>query len=179
MDFSEAEAPGIRLVGARVVNCVFDKANFDDLEARATEFVGCSFAGASLRGAQLSLPLGVHYSVYEDVDFSRVTLFGASCVDASFKRCAFSRVKMGAMDFRGADFVDCSFSGALRKVVFSGDSLTGRELQGHVTQKVDFSDAMLRDVEFRGIDLDGVSLPEAWEESWTGFPYLGSPSLTG
>ncbi|MFE1198212.1 pentapeptide repeat-containing protein [Streptomyces olivaceoviridis] len=160
VDFSGAEAPGLRLVRARAVNCVFEKANLDGLEARATDFVGCSFAGASLRGAQLSLPLDDRYSSYEDVDFSRVTLSGASCVDASFKRCVFSRLKMGAMSFRGANFVDCSFSGVLRKVVFSGDSLTGRELPGRVMQNVDFSNAVLRDVEFRGIDLDGVSLPE-------------------
>ncbi|MDD1063322.1 pentapeptide repeat-containing protein [Streptomyces cocklensis] len=160
VDFSGAEAPGVRLVGTRVVNCVFEKANLDGLEARATNFVGCSFAGASLRGAQLSIPLNDRYSLYEDVDFSRAMLYGASCVDASFKRCVFSGVKMGAMSFRGSDFLDCSFSGALRRVVFSDDSLTGRVLPGPVMQNVDFSDAVLRDVEFRGIDLNGVSLPE-------------------
>lgn len=159
VDFSGAEMSGLRLRGARLTNCLFDKAKLDGLEARGVVFKDCSFAGASLRGAQLSLPLDGQYSVYEDIDFSRVALTGASCVDASFARCSFHGVKLGAMSFRGSDLTDCAFSGVLRKVVFWGDSLTGRTVPEPVMRNVDFSEAVLRDVEFRGIDLKDVVLP--------------------
>ncbi|NEC66604.1 pentapeptide repeat-containing protein [Streptomyces sp. SID9727] len=160
IDFTGSSIPGLQLERATVSNCVFDYANIDGMECRGTDFEQCSFTKASLRNAQLSTPSDKKYSVFTRVSFSRTDLRGAGCQDASFDHVTFDKASLGAISFRGSNFIECTFSGTLQKVVFWNISMTGRKVPSNSMDGVDFTAATLRDVEFRGIDLSRVTLPE-------------------
>ncbi|MFI2028697.1 pentapeptide repeat-containing protein [Streptomyces buecherae] len=159
IDFTNASIPGLQLNGALVINCTFKRARLKGLECWGTIFRNCSFEGADMRGSQLSLPLEGAYSAYEATDFSRANLIGANCADASFRKVNFSRTKLNGINFRGSDFTDCSFAGTIKNVTFSTESLTGKQPRASVMQGIDFSEATLRDIEFRHIDTQGITFP--------------------
>ncbi|MFF2405996.1 pentapeptide repeat-containing protein [Streptomyces sp. NPDC058092] len=159
IDFTGSTIPGLQLSGANVVNCNFDNAKMDGLECRGVIFKNCSFVKSSLRGAQLSLPLDEKYTTYDSVDFSRAILIGSNCTDAEFNRTTFTNAKLNSVNFRGSNFTDCKFAGLLRNVIFWSSSITGRSVPENIMRNVDFSQSILRDVEFRDIDLEEVVLP--------------------
>jgi len=66
--------------------------------------------------------------------------------------------------FGTSTFIDCQFEGELREVIFWRSDLSTRgypedAFPPNEMMRVDFSGAKLRWVEFRGLTLDGVKLP--------------------
>ena len=114
--------------------------------------------------ASLDGPLAKRRNRFVNVDFARADLRNTVYVAAAFERCSFSRTKLTKIGFGTSTFTDCNFEGELREVRFWRSDLSVR---GFPTDSfppnemidVDFSRATLRDVEFRGLTLDHVRLP--------------------
>lgn len=135
-DYSGRELKYFGSVGSRFERCRFDNMRVDDFSFGAgmavSEYLDCTFDGSHL----------IHGGGY-----------------ARFVRCSFRNVQLRDWFCFEAEFVDCVFTGRLRKCIFNGTvpeehrSWVGRErneFRGN-----DFSGAEFVDVSFRtGIDLD-------------------------
>jgi hypothetical protein len=73
--------------------------------------------------------------------------------------CMFVDSKIDRVDFKGVVFEKCRFAGQLREVVFRRHASGGEALPANEMNEVDFRDAELRMVEFRGLDMARVLWP--------------------
>lgn len=122
---------------------------------------GCRFVGARIDDAQFGS--GREMSEYIDCQFDGMH-FSHGGGAARFVRCSFRNVELRNWIFNRAELIDCTFTGRLRKAIFSGAvpqqfrADVGRErneFRGN-----DFSGMELIDVTFRsGIDLTQQKLP--------------------
>lgn len=143
VDFSGPEVNSFTSVGSRFVDC-----HFDDMKLENAAF-GSGFA----------------MSEYVNCTFAR-SRFGIGPGRARFINCSFdeTRIKNWTVSTAKSEFIDCTFTGTLRTMIFWGrpdaddvDTLgrTRNRFEGN-----DFSRATLSDVSFRaGIDLTKQVLP--------------------
>lgn len=142
-NFSGKDLEQFGSVGSRFISCSFEKMRIESVLFGAgkevSEYIDCSFDGLRFR-----------------------TSFGGY---ARFLRCSFRNVNLRDwFCFSSTELIDCTFSGRLRKAIFSGAvrdedrDFVGRdrnEFRGN-----DFSEMKLEDVDFRnGIDLSLQKLP--------------------
>ena len=83
-----------------------------------------------------------------------------SSIAATFVDCDFSNANLHKIDFQSSGFVRCRFAGELREVIFWNHGFQTGKPDPNPMEDVDFSGAVLRDVEFRRLDLGRVRLPE-------------------
>ena len=141
-DYSGRDLLGFCAVGCRFERCRFDNIRVDD----------CSFGE------------GKEMSEYVECNFDRLRTSHASGGFSRFVGCSFRNVDIRDWFCFNAEFVDCTFTGRLKKCVCNGTvdeedrPWIGRErneFRGN-----DFSGAELIDVAFRtGIDLEQQRLP--------------------
>jgi hypothetical protein len=161
LDLSGALITGLRLLGATVSDCRFDGATLRDLRAWETTIEDSSFAGADLRDSSLGgWPDPGEPNRFERVDFSGADLRGVECQAACFSDCDFSGARLEKIEFGASNFVSCRFAGELREVLFY-ERIAHEPRARNEMRDVDFSQAELRWVEFRGLALDRVRLPES------------------
>lgn len=79
---------------------------------------------------------------------------------ALFVNCIFRNANLQKVDFQTSSFVDCLFAGELKNVIFYRQAFGGEKFPPNEMTRVDFLNAHLRFVEFRGLDLDDVLLPQ-------------------
>jgi hypothetical protein len=138
---------------------------------RFTKFYDCSFQGTDLKESGLGIPTPTGTSTYGrnayvGVDFSQADLRDTHYIAGAFERCSFRQTKLLNLNFASSSFVDCWFEGELREIQFWRSDLSTRPWLPQDAFPInditncDFSRASLRDVEFRGIDLTHVALPE-------------------
>ena len=137
-DFSGLRIRVLSVVSSRLRRCRFRNLRLDDASfgggKAISRFVECSFDGSEIN---------------------------AGGGRARFERCSFRDCEI--QDFFGArvSFVDCVFTGTIRKSVFYGNALEPGEDWLNEFRGNDFSGARLDDVAFRGgIDLREQRLPE-------------------
>lgn len=147
----------VRLNGAD-----FSKRNLRRLSiANGSVLTGCDFR--QIKAAGGGLGGGRRPTEYIECVFDGSRLKDVVPGRATFIRCSFRDVVLVNMIALKAQFIDCVFSGALKKVTFNA-GLSGGDLELERTYNEyrgnDFSGAMLVDVAFRGgIDLDQQDLP--------------------
>ncbi|GAA0680690.1 hypothetical protein GCM10009429_00770 [Dyella marensis] len=135
-----------------------------DFVAIGSTFNHCDFSNT--RFEQACFGGGIDQSRYVDCCFDGAEIYASAPGNARFERCTFRNAKIQV--FRGidAEFIDCLFSGVIKKGFFNGTPLQDRptrppsreynEFRGN-----DFSSAKLLDVSFRtGIDLHLQQLPK-------------------
>jgi uncharacterized protein YjbI with pentapeptide repeats len=169
IDFSESKLHSICFEESEISNCCFDRCELRNLRLWATTVQDCSFRGADLRESGLGLatiegPLSGRRNKFVNVEFGQADLRNTIYVAAAFERCSFRFAKLINILFGTSTFVDCTFAGELREVRFWRSDLSVRgfptdSFPPNEMINVDFSDAKLRDVEFRGLTLDRVRLP--------------------
>ena len=71
----------------------------------------------------------------------------------------FNNTRLDKVNFEGSPFVDCTFIGELSEVCFQDKTFGMGEWPPNKLERIDFSRARSRSVEFRGLDLDDVRLP--------------------
>lgn len=128
--------------------------------AIASTFRSCDFSNARMEEA--SFGSGVEQSTYVDCCFDGAEIHAAAPGNARFERCTFGDVKIHVFNGVNVEFVDCVFTGTIKKGFFNGTpfgdhpiSRKKNDFRGN-----DFSDAVLLDVGFRkGIDLSLQRLP--------------------
>jgi len=169
IDFSQSRLHSICFEESQISNCCFDQCELRNLRLWASTIQDCTFRGADLRQSGLGLAsidgtFAKRRNRFVNVDFARADLRNTVYVAAAFERCSFSRAKLVKIGVGTSTFTDCYFEGELREVRFWRSDLSVR---GFPTDSfppnemidVDFSRATLRDVEFRGLSLDHVRLP--------------------
>jgi Pentapeptide repeats (8 copies) len=142
----------------------FRSVDLADFQANGTRFVACDFSYARVKGF-----LGIRrQTIFEDCRFERTRLRDVQPNQARFVRCEFIDADLFGWSAVAAEFIDCRFTGKLRRCKFWGHPWgewlepgnlrpprTVNEFRGN-----DFSEADLDDVGFvGGIDLDQQILP--------------------
>jgi uncharacterized protein YjbI with pentapeptide repeats len=169
LEFSESKLNSLRFYESEITNCRFEHCQLRDLRLWATTIRDCSFLRADLRESGLGLatmesPLRGKRNNFIGVDFSDADLRETVYVADSFERCLFRNTKLHKIRFGTSTFVDCRFEGELQQVQFWDSDLFSRNFPPdsfppNEMVNVDFSHARLRDVEFGGLTLDRVRLP--------------------
>lgn len=159
LDFSGAQLQSLRFQDSEIVDCLFDGANCRDWRLWGTEVSGCGFRKADLREAAVGTWQEGRRNAWRRVDFSGADFRVAASWMAIYEDCDFSGAKLAKVKFEQCTLTRCRFAGELRDVVFDGRGLTDRQAPPPM-DKVDFSGATFRQVEFMGFDLDGAALPD-------------------
>lgn len=164
---------GLDLTGARldevsfrqceIEDCVLDGVSGRDLDLIRTRVRGCSFRGAGLERALLGRWHDGECSEFDRVDFTGADLRGypSSTVTAWFRDCDFSGALLGGRSFHDCGLVRCRFAGDLMDVHFFGSGSPSGVPEGpDQVADLDLSEAVLRNVTFKGVDLSAVRLPD-------------------
>ncbi len=169
VDFSGSIMRHLDIAQSLFVNCRFDRADCRYWSLWSTCLVDCSFTGSRLNESQLGalLPDGSQ-NHFEHVQFIKSDMRSIDCAGAVFDRCAFDGVKLDNTQFGIAcSFKQCVFKGLLRDVMFgerlllpSGQETMYTAIPQGVLEKVDFSQAVLRDVGFRDVSVQMVIWPD-------------------
>jgi hypothetical protein len=149
---------GVNVCGSQFDRCVFRQ------DARITKANRKEFAysfSSVLFGWQ-------RRSVYRDCTFDHVDFGdrggGSIPGDARFEGCTFNHCTFREFDAREADFVDCTFVGTITKAWFHGYAeFTDSGPRHNAFSGNDFTQAKIRRVEFRGIDLRSSRVPDGPE----------------
>jgi uncharacterized protein YjbI with pentapeptide repeats len=159
LDFTGSKLPGIRLFDCEIQDCRFDACQLEGLRVWSSRFSETSFRAASLRKAVLGGVQDGRRNIFSNVDFTEADLRQSIYKAASFEGCVFGNAKLVKIDFQTSTFSDCTFEGELREVIFCRRGFKGDSFPANEMKNVDFSRARLHFVEFRGLSLDHVRLP--------------------
>lgn len=159
LDFSCSRLAGLRLMRCLVENCRFDGCDLQGVRIWGSSFRHVSFKGANFHGSLLGGAQEGVRNAFVEVDFSEANLTGTTYEAAAFERCTFSNAKLVKIDFQSSTFTDCCFEGQLDDVLFYRQGFKGEKFPPNEMANVDFSQARLKHVGFRGLVLDRVRLP--------------------
>ena len=161
LDFSGGRLESFRFFNTTITNCRFDEARCQDWRLWAVDVTDTSFVGADLRKAVLGAWYEGRGDSYQRVNFSRANLRSIVCPAAIFVDCDFGEAQLAKVDFQSSSFIRCRFAGLLREVMFYDHGFKTGKPDPNPMEDVDFSEAELRMVEFRHLDLDGVKFPRS------------------
>lgn len=159
LDFTGSKFNSLRLFDCEIHGCQFEKCQLQDLRLWGTRISESSFKGANLKKSALGGVKDRKRNIYSDVDFSEADLRETVYKAAVFERCIFRNSKLVKIDFQTSTFTDCLFEGELRDILFYGRGFQGEAFPPNEMVNVDFSQAKLRQVGFRGLVLDRVKMP--------------------
>jgi uncharacterized protein YjbI with pentapeptide repeats len=159
LDFSGSKLDGLRFFDCIIENCVFDKCRCQDWRMWGTAISDTTFQSADLRGAALGGVQDGKRNQFRKVGFASADLRRTAYEAAEFVECTFKDTRLDKVDFQTTVFRDCVFEGELLEVLFYRTGFRGESYPPNNMERVDFSRAKLRFVEFRGLDLDQVQLP--------------------
>jgi uncharacterized protein YjbI with pentapeptide repeats len=160
IDFSKCRLESLRFFDSVIENCSFDGAQCRDWRIWGTTIRNCSFRGADLRGSALGGIDNGKRNSFQKVDFTKADLRRTAHGSADMTACVFINANLSKVDFQGTIFVDCTFAGELREVLFYRHAFRGEAFPPNEMKGVDFRRARFRYVEFRGLDMDDVQWPE-------------------
>ena len=160
IDFTGSKLAGLRLLDCEIENCCFDECQLQDLRMWATSTSDTSFRNADLRKGALGGVENGKRNVFLRVDFTCADLRKTMYTAAAFDQCLFRNAKLEKIDFQTSTFSECQFEGELRDVLFYRRAFNGDQFPQNEMTNVDFTRAKLRHVEFRGLTLESVRLPE-------------------
>jgi uncharacterized protein YjbI with pentapeptide repeats len=163
IDITGSKLDGLRLINCRLDNCIFDNCELRDLRVWSTTILDTSFHGADLRRAALGGVEDGERNSFLRVDFTEADLRQTAYTAAAFDECIFRNAKLEKIDFQTSTFSNCIFEGVLTDVLFYRRAFNGEQFPPNEMRGVDFSRAKLRHVEFRGLSLDSVLLPNDME----------------
>lgn len=158
MDLRGAQLQSFRFFGSVVADCRLDGANCQDWRMWDTRVADASFAGASLRDAAVGSWHDGRGNSWRRVSFAKADFRVGAATGAVFAECDFSAARLAKVQFEQCSITGCRFSGRLSGVVFDGRRLERRPEPGPL--EADFTGAVFEDVEFLGLDLSGVILPD-------------------
>jgi uncharacterized protein YjbI with pentapeptide repeats len=163
VDFTGARLGSLRFHESRIDDCVFDSCHCEDWRLWGTTIFGSAFRSADLRRSGLGGVEKGQRNSFREIDFTKADLRGTAFKSAEFVRCTFSNTRLDKVDFQSSSFTECVFEGELNEVLFYRKGYRGAhdpEFPPNDMRGVDFRCAKLHLVEFRGLDLDEVRLPE-------------------
>lgn len=163
-------ADAVRLHNAVLEGADFSGRNLTTFSVAESRLTRCRFN--EVRAPVGSLGGGYRATYYVDCHFDGMKLKKVLPGRATFLACSFQDVHIGEFYAQNAEFVDCVFSGTLKKAIFSAVPLEYDERLGRKTNEYrgnDFSRAHFGDVSFRrGVDLGKQRLPVGPEYVYIG-----------
>lgn len=162
IDLSGATIRNARFVGARIEDCLFERAELDDWRLWHTEVIDCSFVAADLRGSALAAAdesVNGH-TLWRSVSFDGANLDAAHFWQGELTRCTFRGAKLRKTRFEYVDFEEVIFEGLLDRVLLEARPADGRPQGVKPMRAVSFADALFRDCQFQGYRCESVVLPE-------------------
>jgi uncharacterized protein YjbI with pentapeptide repeats len=159
MDLSGAALDSFRFSSCAIEDCVLDKARCHDWRMWESRVENTSFRGSSLHGSVLGAWSAGKGNQFTNVNFVKADFRGSSRFTAVYTDCDFSGAKLDKTEFRRCGLARCRFAGVLNEVVFDGRAYRPEDREPNFCEDVDMTGAVLRLVEFRGIDLSAVKLP--------------------
>lgn len=160
MDFSGAQLAHLRFFNSRITNCRFDNAQCEDWRLWAADVSSTTFFDANLYKAVLGPWYEGRGNTYRLVNFSRADMFMLNSPAATYIDCDFSHARLEKIEFQSSSFIRCRFAGELREVIFWNHGYKTGKPDPNPMEDVDFSEAKLRWVEFRRLNLDRVLFPQ-------------------
>lgn len=159
LDFSGSRLNSLRFFDSEISDCVFNGCDCRDWRFWGTTFSNISFCSADLRNSALGGVQEGKINQFEKVDFSGADLRQTAYRSARFANCLFKNTRLDKVNFHGSIFIDCRFEGELREVCFNRTAFGTDGLRPNEMLRVNFSNANLRWVEFRGLDMSDVRFP--------------------
>lgn len=159
LDMSGGQLESLRFFNSKLTNSRFDGARCQDWRMWSTDVANCTFRSADLRKAVLGPWHEGKGNVFRHVNFGGANLGSIVCPAASFIDCDFGDAHLAKVDFQSTSFIRCRFAGRLEEVIFYDRGFKTGKPDPNPMEDVDFTDAELRWVEFRRLNLDGVLLP--------------------
>jgi uncharacterized protein YjbI with pentapeptide repeats len=159
LDLSHARLPSLRLFGSQIQDCRLDEASCRDWRLWVSEVSNSSFVGSDLRDSTIGTWQDGRSNAWRAVSFDRADLRGALALGCHLDGCSFRDSRLSDAQFQQVTMRDCTFSGAMKDVLFDCRELPGKPV-AEVLVNIDFSDATFEDVEFRGCRFEGVKLPQ-------------------
>jgi uncharacterized protein YjbI with pentapeptide repeats len=160
IDFAGSDLRNARFFNSIIAGCRFDNADCENWSLKATDVIRTTFVRTRLREAALGPWYEGHGNRYEFVDFSHADMRGLSSTTATYVDCNFSNARLEKLEFQSSSFIRCHFAGELREVLFYDRGFKTGKPDPNPMEDVDFSQAKLRWVEFRHLNLDRVRLPD-------------------
>jgi uncharacterized protein YjbI with pentapeptide repeats len=160
LDLSGSQLQSFRFFGSVISECRLDGANCQDWRLWDTEVRDCSFVRASLREAAVGTWHESRRNTWRQVDFTRSDFRVGTCWEALYEDCDFLAAKLTGVDFGQCAFTRCRFAGPIKDVLFDGRDLSPERPKPPQMTKVDFSAAVFSNVDFRGFDLEDITLPD-------------------
>jgi uncharacterized protein YjbI with pentapeptide repeats len=160
LDFSRGQLKSLRFFDCEIEDCCFDGADCSSWRMWGTSISNTSFKAADLRQAALGGVDNGKRNSFRRVDFTKADLRRTVYVSAEMLGCAFAQTKLAKVDFQGTVFVDCVFEGKLEEVQFHRHAFRGEAFPPNEMKGVDLRKAKLKYVEFQGLDMRFVKLPE-------------------
>ena len=158
LDLTGAHLQSLRFFGSRIVDCRLDAANCQDWRLWDTEVADCSFARTSLRDAAVGTWHEGRRNVWRRVDFRGADFRVVAPLGGVFEDCDFSGARIAKVRFEQCAITRCRYASTLTQVVFDGRRLEGRPAPAPL--EADFTGSVFDQVEFMGLDLSGVILPQ-------------------
>ncbi len=170
VDLSDARLRHLRLTDARLEDCVFRDADLTDFRAWRCRLDTCDLGGADLTGAVLSARHRGSGTTWRNCSFDRTVLDDIDAEGAVFEGCAFEHVVIDSVVFDGCSFLDTRVTGSLVNSTFSGSN-PPRGAEPATMSNFDLRDCRFTGVDFVGLKLSGVQLPQ--QESVVVLPRAG------
>jgi len=161
LDLSGASLDHLRFFDVDIHDCRLEWTSCRDWRLWGCTVTDTTFIHADLATAVLGSWYNDRGNVYRRVSFARADLRRVLAPDGTFEDCDFSYARIERTRFGSSDLIRCRFAGTLREIQFYARDPHSQKPTPNPMDAVDFSDAVLRDVEFRGLDLDRVQLPRS------------------
>jgi|GEM_PF-3074814 len=160
IDFTSSFISNLKFEDCEFTNCVFDSCDCTNWGIWSSKLTECSFVEAKLRGAVMGgLTNRRLRNEFVGVNFSSTDLRGSYWPAGKVFRCLFDGTKLDRVEFGSVEFVDCRFLGPLNSTIFYRTGFDGQEFPPNDLLNVDFSDATLSMVAFRGPSLVTTKFP--------------------
>lgn len=156
-DFTRVDLNEPIFTDVHFINCIFDRTGFFDVRLYNCDFTNCNFEQVDLTTATI----GAHGGRYTNCIFTKCNLRKGYFYRPEFVNCLFDRCKLDRIDFRASSFENCKFIGKMNDVTFyrNYDSDLTVGAQPNPMRNIDFSEAILHDVDFRNCQLETCLLP--------------------
>jgi uncharacterized protein YjbI with pentapeptide repeats len=165
IDFGHSEIDHFRLFLSELRDCRFVGATMRDWRNWGVHYTDCDFSGADLQNANIGGAPDKGKTVeYTNCLWRKGRLKAVTLSGGVYRDCRFEDVKLAEEQVTDARFIGCWFSGTLEEIRFDGrDIATGIpwDVGSGAVTNCDFRDCALNYVEFLGIDLCDVTLPQS------------------
>jgi uncharacterized protein YjbI with pentapeptide repeats len=158
LDLSQSRLSHLRFTSSVISNCRFDGADCLDWRLWRSEVNECSFERADLRDAAIGTWQQERGNVWRDVSFDRADLRGAFTHGGLLSGCTFRGSRLVGFQFLFVAIEDCVFAGRMKNVLFDERTIAGKAPPAPL-RRVDFSESIFEDVDFRGCHFEDVRLP--------------------